>query len=92
MSERWKKSLLLSLMWMAVVASSLAVVVSSHRSRQLFGEYVELQREEHQLQVEWGKYLLEGSAWAELGRVEKLAVEELDMRIPGLDEIIVVAP
>lgn len=81
---------MLSLLWLALMASSLGVVVSSHRSRQFYAEYAELQREEHRLQVEWGKYLLEQSAWAALGRVEKLAVEQLNMRVPRADEVVMV--
>ncbi|MEH6542337.1 MAG: cell division protein FtsL [Porticoccaceae bacterium] len=90
MTGHWRRRLVLSLLWLAAMASSLAVVVSSHRSRQFYAEYVELQREEHQLQVEWGKYLLEQSAWAALSRVEKLAIEKLDMSVPKLDDVIMV--
>ena len=88
----WNKVTLFGVLWLAVMASSFWVVINSHHSRQLYAEYVDLQREEHRLRVESGKYLLEQSAWAEFGRIEKLAVEELEMRVPGLDEIVLVNP
>ena len=90
MTTRWGYSLTLGALWLAVMGSSLGVVVSSHLSREFYSEYSELQREEHQLQVEWGKYLLEQSAWAALSRVEQLAVEKLDMQVPRLEDIVMV--
>lgn len=90
MTKQWKGGLLLGGVWFAVMVSSIAVVVSSHHNRQLFGEYIELQRQEHRLQVDWGRYLLERSAWAELGRVEKLAVDDLNMHVPSFEEVVVV--
>ncbi len=78
-------------LWLAVVASALAVVDTSHRCRQLYAELTALQREENNLQVAWGQYLLEQSSLASLTRVETRA-RELGMHVPEIDEVIMVAP
>jgi cell division protein FtsL len=50
-----------------------------------------MQREANQLQVEYGKYLLEQSAVGSLQRVESMAADELNMRTPEASEIIMVS-
>lgn len=72
-----------------VVASALAVVYSTHCSRQLFGELQMLQADANQLQVEWGQLLLEESTWSTPGRVERLAKRRLHMRPPEFKEMVV---
>ena len=52
----------------------------------------ELERTEHHLQVEWGRYLLERSTWASPGRIEKQAREQYGLRAPALDDIIRMRP
>ena len=54
----------IGLLWIAVVASALAVTHYSHVSRQTYGQLTAMQREANQLQVEYGRYLLEQSAVA----------------------------
>ena len=39
------------------------------------------------LEVEWGQLQLEQQTWAMHGRVEKLAAEKLDMRVPPPNRI-----
>ncbi|MGB1922176.1 MAG: cell division protein FtsL, partial [Alcanivorax sp.] len=53
----------------AVLASALAVTHYSHICRQTYGELTAMQREANQLQVEYGRYLLEQSAVGSLQRV-----------------------
>jgi cell division protein FtsL len=42
------------------------------------------------LQVEYGRYLLEQSAWGSLQRVESMAMDQLGMHTPKVDEIVMV--
>ncbi len=49
-----------------------------------------MQREANQLQVEYGRYLLEQSAWGSLQRVESMAMERLEMHMPQAGEIVIV--
>lgn len=79
-----------ALLWLAVLVSALAVIDTSHRCRQLYASLTELEREENALQVEWGRYLLEASSWASLNRVEAEAREKLGMRIPEIEEMVMV--
>lgn len=85
--NRWASGL-----WLAVMASAIGVVVTSHACRQLYAELASLQQQENQLQVEWGQYLLEQSSWASLSRIERQATEKLGMQVPETDKIIMVAP
>lgn len=73
-----------------LVGCALALVTSQHQARKL---YVELQQEQElakQLDIEWGQLQLEQGTWAMHGRVEKLAVEKLNMRVPPAARIQVV--
>lgn len=85
--KRW-----LLVLWLLVLASAVAVVYTSHQSRQLYGELSQLQREENRLQVEWGQYLLEESSWASLERIERIAKNELDMHVPAIEDVVMVKP
>lgn len=75
------------LLLLAVVVCALSVVTSQHRARKL---YLELQmQKEHaqQMEVEWGQLQLEQSTWAALARVEKIAVQQLQMQFPKNGQI-----
>ncbi len=78
--------------WLAVLLSGLGVVYISHQCRLLYGELAQLQQEKNRLEIARGQNLLEASAQASLYRVEQLALDKLDMRIPALDEIVRVQP
>ena len=75
-----------------LVACALALVTAQHKARKL---YVELQSEQERakrLEVEWGQLQLEQQTWATPGRVEKIAAEKLDMRVPPPTRIQLVPP
>jgi cell division protein FtsL len=65
-----------------VVVSALAVVDSTHRSRERFNDFQKLQREEWALDEEWERLLLEQSTWAAHERVNQIAETKLDMVMP----------
>lgn len=83
----------LNLLLLAVlVVCALSLVSSQHKARKL---YVELQKQQElakQLDVEWGQLQLEQSTWAMHGRVEKIAIQKLNMRVPQPARIQVVPP
>ena len=72
-----------------VVASSLTVVYAKHEARRQFAELEDLNRERDRLNAEWGMLQLEQGAWATHGRVERIARERLEMKLPGREEIII---
>ena len=83
-------SIKLVLLWLAVVCSAVAVAHYSHLCRHTYGQLTAMQREANQLQVDYGRYLLEQSAWGSLQRVESMAVDRLGMQMPQADEIVMV--
>lgn len=82
--------LAMALLWLAVIASALAVVASTQVVRRDVNELETLRREAGHLQVQWGQYLLEQSTWAAYGRVEVAAVSELNMMAPTPEEIVMI--
>ncbi len=88
----WSSSVaLLMLLWLSVIGSATAVVQTSHQCRQLYARLTDLEREKNTLQVAWGRYLLEEGSWTSLNRVEKEATARLGMRIPEIDEMVMVS-
>ena len=85
-----RQSLQVIALWMLVLVSAMAVAYVSHVCRQKYDQLTALERENNQLQVAYGKYLLEQSAWGSLQRIETMAMEGLDMHSPQPQEIIMV--
>lgn len=75
----------------AVIVSAVWVIGTKHQSRQLFVELESLNRERDRLQVDWGRLQLEESTWGTHARVETLATQELSLRRPMPEQIVVVA-
>lgn len=85
-------SFLLLLLFVAVLLSAIAVSYSAHWNRQLLnGLYAELSVRD-KAQAEWGRLILEQSTWTAHNRIESMAAERLQMRIPDAAEVQVVAP
>ncbi len=74
----------------AVLASAVSVVETSHQCRALYARLQHLQSEQWNMQEQWGRLLLEQSTWAAHHRVEQLAKKELGMRVPSMSELRVV--
>lgn len=85
-----QRAALLLLLWVAVIASSVGVVSSSHATRANINALSMLKKEQEALHVEWGQYLLEQSAWSAYSRIEQRAIEELQMRVPAGEQLVMV--
>ena len=75
-----------------LVICALLLVTSQHKARKLF---VELQRQQEvakQHEVEFGQLQLEQSTWAMQSRVEKIAANNLQMRVPPATRVHLVPP
>jgi cell division protein FtsL len=83
---------LLPVLWVAVLASAIAVVRARHESRALFVQLERLSAERDRLNIEWGQLQLEQSAWSNHGFVERVASERLRMTLPRPEEVRIVAP
>jgi cell division protein FtsL len=85
-------SLLLLLLFLAVLLSAIGVSYSAHWNRQLLNSlYAELSVRD-KAQAEWGRLILEQSTWTAHNRIESMAAERLHMRIPDAAEVQMVAP
>ena len=85
-------SVLLLLLFLAVLLSAIGVSYSAHWNRQLLNSlYAELSVRD-KAQAEWGRLILEQSTWTAHNRIETMAAERLQMRIPDAAEVQVVAP
>ncbi len=91
-SWRSKQRFAVMVLWLTAICSALAVVAVTHNVRQRLHELELLRKEAVQLQVAWGQYLLERSAWGAYSRIEKEAVEQLQMQSPEGKSLIIVAP
>lgn len=87
-----------SLNWLIVVliilvmGSSLSVIYSKFRSRQIFVEVQNLERDLDRYEVDWGKLQLELTTLAEQNRVERLARSKLKLVMPQRENIIFIKP
>jgi cell division protein FtsL len=79
-----------ALLVLAVIASAIGVVYSKYLSRRYFVSLQELQAEQEQLGVEWGRLQLEESTLAAHSVVERKARDRLKMHLPGFTEIVVI--
>ena len=84
--------LLVMLLLAACLASAIGVITTSHLTRDQYARLQVLEREQQQLQTEWGQLLLEESAWSSPARIERLAQQRLEMRLPDIDEVEVIRP
>ncbi len=70
--------------------SGIAVVYSTHQNRYVFSELQQLKNQHNDLQVQWWQLLIEQSTFAQEGRIEKRAVEELQMILPEITDVVMV--
>ena len=83
---------ILAALVLASIVSAIGVVHARHRHRQLFVELSALEKARDELNIEFGRLQLEHATWAEANRIDRLAREQLGMRFPEPDEIVVVRP
>ncbi len=86
---RWAGILLLLA---AVVCSAVGVVTLRHESRQLFIALEAAAEERDAARTEWSRLQLEQAWLAEAGRIERQAIDDLDMRSPESSRVLVRQP
>jgi cell division protein FtsL len=72
-----------------LAGTGLGIVHTTFVSRQLLNARQGLEQQRNQLQVEWGRLLLEQSSLVAQGKVEDVARSQLDMDVPELEKTIV---
>jgi len=70
-----------------VMASAIACIYSKHESRKLFTELQDLTDERDRMEVDWGRLQIEQGTWSTYARVEQVAREKMNMRLPKPEQI-----
>jgi cell division protein FtsL len=89
-SSTFMPAVITILLAFCVVGSALAVVYTTHKSRWLSAELQHLKKDKRQLQLEWGRLLLERSTWSSHDRIWALAHNQLNMHEPKPSEWVIV--
>lgn len=84
------QNLLVTGLMFAVMLSALAVVYTSYHHRMTFHELQQLRVQSNELDVHWGQLLIEQSTFGLEGRIERRAMDELNMKLPDWSKIIMV--
>ncbi len=84
MSGKFWSSLLLTL----VLGSALTVIYVKHQSRVLFAELRNIQKQQDQQVIEWGRLQLQNTTLATHSNVESRARRDLKMRLPESVELV----
>ncbi len=92
MNERQRVLVVVTVLFVLVLVSALMLIASKHQSRKLFVELQQLNYQIDELNTEWGRLQLEQSAFADHGRIERIARTKLSMVMPPSDEVIFIKP
>ena len=92
MSERQRILLMVTILFVVVMATAIGLVYSKHKTRKLFVELQQLNKEVISLNTEWGQLQLEQSAWSDHGRIEQIARKRLGMVIPDAEQVAFIKP
>ena len=80
----------IAVLWLVVTVTGIMVAYVSHLCREKYGELASMENESNQLQIDFGRYLLEQSAWGSLQRIEMSAADEFGMHSPLPSEIVII--
>ncbi len=78
------------LLFLMVMISAVAVIISVHHNRQMSIALEELMQEQDQLDIEWRHLILEQGSLTDHNRIELAVKQQLDMHRPSPEEEIVV--
>ena len=84
------RGIVIALLFLAAIASAIAVVQVRHEGRQRYIDLRALNAERDELDIEYGRLQLEQATWAEMSRVERIARDDLRLVRPDPREITVV--
>lgn len=75
---------------LAVFFTGFGVVFMKNKQRGLFIETQQLASQANKMQMTWGKLLLEQSTFAMQARIERIATDKLNMKMPAAKNIVMV--
>jgi cell division protein FtsL len=73
-----------------LLVSAFAIIYIKDVNRRLFIDYQNLQYGSNVLEINHEKLLLENSAWSRQARIQELAEQDLNMKVPSAANVIVV--
>lgn len=85
-------TLVLPVLWVAVLASAAGAVYCTFRARQLFIELEQLSSQRDALDIQWGQLQIEQSSLSTHAFVESVARKKLRMRMPAPADIVILRP
>jgi cell division protein FtsL len=85
-------SLILPVLWLAVLGSAVQVIYARHKARDEFVHLEKLDAQRDSLEIEWGRLQLEQSYWSSNAFVERVANAKLSMSLPQTRDVRIVRP
>ena len=85
-------SVVLPVLWLAVLGSAVQVIYARHKARDLFVHLEKLYAERDSLEMEWCRLQLEQSYWSSHAFVERVANAKLQMNLPQTRDVRIVRP
>ena len=76
-------------LWALVLVSAVSVIYMTHISRDAFVETQELHELAQTYDVEWGRLLIERSNSLSITRIESIAGQQLNMKLPDAKRVVV---
>lgn len=89
----WKISrqgIAMAVLFLMLVITAFGVIYLKDLNRRLFIQYQNLQQVQQQYQVQYGRLLLEQSAWSTQSRIQRIAQNKLNMTMPVAKKIVMV--
>lgn len=87
MATPWPRRLVTLALLVLVLISAFAVVMGTYQSRVRYAQLESMRQQSQALEEQWGRLLLEESAFSSPARVERLARDQLQMTEPGDDQV-----
>lgn len=84
------RMIIIAVLLVGVLVSGVAVIYTTFKNRYLLNELQQLKNQRNELQVQWGQLLIEQSTFSLEGRIERKAVDELQMEVPQFSDIVMV--
>ena len=81
---------LVVLLLLTLLVTGVSVVYATFKNRYLLNELQQLRNQRNELQVQWGQLLIEQSTFSLEARVERKAIDELQMKVPEFAQIVMV--
>jgi cell division protein FtsL len=81
---------LVTVLLLALLVSGISVIYTTFKNRSMLNELQQLRNQRNELQVQWGQLLIEQSTFSLDSRIERKAIEELQMIVPEFSDVVMV--